>query len=1157
MKYGKPNRALAPMLSNTVPPIRFQLADRRRLFALLGVVALSALFVGSLVPAVPGLASASVAPRHAALTATSVLSPPTAPTTFRLPSSAGASSIPLGAAIPALTLIREEAAARASGQPLGGALGLPAGSDLRLPSVQSSPVATPLSALAPRPTVAGTNANFLVTGSNCSSQATVVQDGPNPQDLLASGNSIYGFFNGSGGTPCSSAATTPFVFSHGLSAAYLTTNGGRNWTMNYLEANSSWTSSSSGSYGAFLTGDGNVVSSPSNLSLYATTFEPQCFIFGYINSASLDPNCSSTGQLTEAFRSWGVVVARSTDGGVAWNNSAQVEARPAIQNYTVPSGCTGNGTVFVYYSNITERPWVELNSVNHDAIVGWDVVHFQFNTTLCAVQATQASIQISVSTDGGLTWGAVRTIAPNGYESVQVAVGPAPTYAISLVGLDYFNATIQSSNSELDLSLLYQRSTDNGTTWSAAKDVGGTLAVHTAPVTSPAVWLAVTLPSLAVDNWSASAHKGSVYVVWADNQTGSLEGRAAIAFLRSPDGVNFGTPTVISLPGSSKTYFQPTVAVGPDGKVWVDYIGNDVTSGNYRMYGVYSSDGGATWSAQFVIGDSDSIPGTTIARIGLNQALVVTSAGAFAVWTDCRAIECGTSPYIEYLFVAQILPMTLATNAVGVPLTVTVAGWSLSETLPNATAFDDGIVVSLSAPSSYPDPPSHVWAFTSYSGAVSSANQNTFFTESGAPTLTVTFAAVQASWITGTFFPRVPSSRLTVDNIPVTLTAGNATTLIFNWSVAANQTYTINASAARYQPIVNLLVSTHGGQASPLQVHLLRTVGWIAGHVSPMNATVQVNGTAVTPNPTTGLYNFSAGYQWGDYWVNASSPGLSSFSTYVSVNPGTTTPVSILLNGGWIDGAVSQPKSSLRVSVDGMALNSTTLLNGVFNVSVRGGFHRVTSTETGYNLSTIDVLVRPGQSTLVNVTLTNKGWITGLISPQAALTVGKGTLLVTNNTIKPGYEQIDAATGTFNFTVPGGYNYTLTVVATGYVTAVVKNVAVTAGNASAGSPVSITLTAQTNSCPNPPCGGTTGGGNSSGSSNNLLLYGVIIAVIVLAAVVAAVLLMRGRRSGGGGGGGGGGQEEAPTEDTTYQSSPTADLPKLQSDGSFGGNPPPG
>jgi hypothetical protein len=1150
MKYGNPNEANAPMSTNSVTPLPFHAADRRRLLAVLGVVALTALFVGGLVPAVSGLAVTTPALHPSGAAVSAVPAHPSAPATFNLPSYARNSEIPLGTSISAASLLRGEAAARAAGLPIGTVIGMPPGSDFHFPSTAA---ATPSPSLAPHPTVTGTNANFLVTGSNCSSQATVVQDGANPQDLLASGNSILGIYNGSGGTECSSPATVPFLFSHGLSAAYASTNGGRNWTMNYLAANSSWTKGSSGSYGAFLLGDGNVVSSPSNLSLYATTFEPQCFLFGYQLNPSFDPNCATTGQLTEAFRNWGIVVARSTDGGLNWNNSAQVFGTPGIQNYTVPASC-GNGTI-IYYSNITERPWVELNGVNHDAIVGWDVVHFQFNDTICAVQATQASIQISISTDGGLTWGAPRTVSPNGYESVQVAVGPAPTYAISLVGLDYFNATVQPSNSELDLSLIYQRSTDNGTTWSAVRDVGGSLAVHTATVTSPATWRAITLPSLAVDNWSTSPHKGSAYVVWADNQTGSLEGHAAIAFLRSTDGVNFGTPTIISLPGNSHTYFQPTVAVGPDGKVWVSYIGNDVASGDYRMYGVYSSDGGATWSAQFVISDADSIPGSNIISIGLNQGLVVTSAGAFAVWTDCRAIECGASPFIEYMFVAQILPMALATNAVGIPLTITVAGWSLAVNLPNTTAFDDGITVNLAAPTSYPDPPSHVWAFTSYSGAVTSSNQNTFFTESGAPTLTVTFTAVQASWITGTFYPRLASSTLTVDNVPVRLTALNTTTLMFNWSVGANQTYTINASAARYQPIVDKLITTVGGQASPLQIHLLRTVGWIAGRSDPMNATITINGTTVTPSPTTGLYNYTAGFQWGDYWVNATSPGLSSYSTYVTVNPGVTTNVPILLNGGWIDGAVSQPKSTLRVSVDGLPLNSTTLVNGVFNVSVRGGFHLVTATQPGYNLSTTDVLVRPGQSSLVNITLSNKGWITGLISPQAAITVGKATLLVTNNTVKPGYEPIDGATGTFNATVQGGYNYTLTVTATGYQTKIVTNVAVTAGNASTGSPVSITLTPQsTGQCgtpgnsPCPPIGGT----NSSGSSNNLLLYGVIIAVVVLAAIVAAVLLMRGRRNGGGGGQ----QETAPAEDQTYQSSPTADLPKLQSDGSFGGNPPP-
>jgi hypothetical protein len=1155
MKYHHPERAPANMPTNTVPMTLFSVADRRRSVALFSVLALSFLVVGSLMPAMIG-GVRSVPMTHVAAPVVAAV-PVTAggsPSTFSIPRGTLAGLHAFSAPVSIPSLIRAEASAKAQGLPLGSVLGAAPGSDLRLPSI------TPL---APHPTVvmptvSSTGSNFVVTGSNCSSESTVVQAGGSNSSLLATGNSILGIYNGTGGTPCATPGPSSFLFNHGLSVAYRSTDGGRSWASDYLGLASGWSTSSDKSYLAFNVGGGDVASSPSNLSLFATSYNPQCYIFGYVLNPALDANCTTATQLKEAYNNWGVDVGRSTDGGVSWAAPVQVSGTPGLMLYNNPS-CVGTNGTFTNFANLTERPWVALNGFNNVAVAGWDILHYAINYTACTIGAVAAWTQISVSIDGGVTWSVPRNESSGGAEAVQIAIGPAPTYPISLMALDFNNATVQASNGELDLSITYAQSTNNGTTFTVPGDVGGQLIVHNAPVTTPAAWRAFSFPSMAVDNWSASTHRGSVYIAWADNQTGAVQGHAAIDLLRSGNGVTFGTPTTISLPGNAHTYFQPTVRVGPDGKVWVIYIGNDATTGNYRTYGVVSSDGGLTWSSQFVVGDQDSVPGTSIISIGFNLGVVATTAGAFAVWSDCRAIECGSPTFIEYLFAAQVQPMTLATNAVGTPLTITVAGWANTVRLPNTTAFDTGITVTVSAPSTFPDPPSHVWAFVGYSGAVTSPNQVSSFSQSGAPSLTVTYLAVQASWITGTFFPRETSSLLTVNGFGITMVPLNATTLAFNWSVAANQTYMINASAAKYVSIIDLPVTTLGGQASPLHINLLRTPGWIAGVAYPANATIKINGTTVTPSPTTGIYNYSAGFQWGDYWVNASSPGLSPFSRYVPVYPGATSSVRIDLGGGWINGTVAQAKASLRVSIDGIPLNSTVLINGVFSfpavgaAPLRGGFHLVTATQTGYNLSRTTVFVTPGQGTIVNITLSNKGWITGLISPQAALS--KASLKVTNKTVGGGFQAIDAATGTFNVSVLGGYNWSLTVAAAGYST-VTLNVSVTAGNASQGSPVSITLTPTatcTTNCPPPPCT-VNCGSTTSTSSNTLLLYGVIIAVIVVAAIVAALLLMRGRRRGPRDG-------EETTEDAsldnqTYQSSPTADLPKLQSDGSFGEGPPP-
>ncbi|MCI4350854.1 MAG: glycoside hydrolase [Thermoplasmata archaeon] len=1138
------------MTTNQLSTLQSSVADRRRPWALAGVVVLTVLMLTSLVPSLLASGHAASGAHPGALG--TALAPSVAPpssTTVTIPRANLNALQASHAQVPISQVVRSEASLRASGVPLSQWFGGSVGGG---PAVGASPSLAPVRSTV-LPASGSTNSNFLIAGSNCTDESSVVQAGSNNRSLLAVGDSLLGTYNGTGGSPCYTPAPTPFFIKHGISAAFRSTDGGRTWATDYLGLATQWTKVGDASNGSINHGEGTVASSPSNLSLFAATYFPQCFWLG----ATFDSNCTTTAQMNQFYNNWGVDVGRSTDGGVSWSAPVQVSGIPTFMLYNLPS-CSGMNGTFTNYANVTERPWLALNGFNHVAVVGWDILHYAINYTACTIGAVSAYVQISVSADGGLTWSVPRTISSNGAESFQVAVGPAPTYPIHIIALDFNNATVQASNGELDLSILYGKSTTNGTSFPAMADVGGALAVHNAPVTTPASWLGFSFPSLAVDNWTASAHVGSVYIAWADNQSGSLQGHAAIDLIRSTNGGGtFTTPVRISLPGNAHTYFQPKVTVGPDGKVWVVYVGNDPSTGYYRTYGIFSTDGGATWSAQFVVTDQDSIPNVT-QRIGFNLGLVATTAGTFATWSDCRTTLCTTTSDPRFfdgnLYAAEFRPISITSNAVGVPLTVAVTGFSLPVKLPNVTAVDDGILVGVSAPSTFPDVPGYVWAFQGYSGAVTSPNQVASFTAAGAPSLTVTYVAVQASWITGTFFPRTSSSLLTVENVAVAMSPFNATTLTFNWSVAAGQTYTINASAGpKYQSIIGQIVTTTPGQASPLHINLLRTLGWIAGRANPANATIKINGTVVTPNPTTAIYNYTAGFQWGYYWVNGTSPGLAPSYNYIIVNPGVTTNVPITLGGGWIVGAVAQPKATLRVGVDGMPLNSTTLVNGVFNISVRGGFHMVTATETGYNLSRQNVLVHPGQSTLVNITLTNKGWISGLISPQAALS--KAFLKVTNKTALGGFQTIDTATGTFNVSVAGGYNWTVNVTAAGY-NAAQAVVYVTAGNASSGNPVSLTLTPTsscTTNCPPPPC--TTNCPTTSAGPNNLLLYGVIIAVVVVAAIVAALLLMRGRRGGGGGSG------EEPAEDPalgeqTYQSSPTADLPKLQSDGSFSEGEPP-
>ncbi|HZY70416.1 MAG TPA: hypothetical protein VFF67_05500 [Thermoplasmata archaeon] len=1121
-------------------------------------VSLVLLFAGSGLLAGAG-GSTVVAARHPTVV------PPIASPTVQLPST-GASGVGGWAinvpatpalaqfgrthALPLSTLSAREAAARAAGLPEASAVPGVAGSTATqlAPRIFHSGGAP----LAPRPAGGSTTTNAFVSNSNCTEQSNVVQVGASNTSLLASAVDLQGIYNGSGGALCGSVAPSGYLTNHGLSAAFHSSDGGRTWTNTSIGLNKSAGTSSSKVYKTITGGDGNVVSSPSGYSLYATTYFGQCFFLG---SQFDSTNCTSSGVDPSTYLNWGVEVARSANGGVTWSDPAVVSGAQAWKHYVGSGNCSGSVD---YYANLTERPWLAYSPTGHIAVVGWDVLEFFFNNTACvAPYAIAAFLYVSVSSNDGVSWTVPKIVSGAGAETAQVVVGPAPKYPISVVSEDYVNASVSATTGQLSISLLFQNSSNNGATWSRAYDVGGSMIVHNAPDTSPDQMGMWSFESLATDNWSGSPHVGNLYIAWSDNQTGSDNGYPAIELTRSTNGgASFGAPLRITPGSHALTYFQPAVTVQPNGNVYVVYYGVNQTTGFYREYGVYSTDGGATWSSQFVISDSDSNPvppftGQASSNIGFNQGAVGTTAGVYAVWTDCRNL-CGSPNYEKQLYAAQFLPVKIDSNA-NVVVTLQVSGIRSQIALPTTQAWEVGASVAVTAPPTAYDNTSYIWAFNGFTGLLTSSNEAIAFTYASGTTLTVNYVAVKAAWASGTFKPAVSTSKLTIDNFNVPLTSGSGLDT-FNYTLAGGQTYYLNATANLYQPIIDQLITTTSGQTTALTINLPKAVGWIAGAIVPLaaasTAVLKVNGTVVPVNAATGFFNTSVG--WGTYYVNATATGRTTFSTIAVVNPGRTTSVPVDLEGGWLNGVIKSNYVGIRVSVDNVALNSTQLTPPSFNVSLQGGTYTVTATAPGYNLSSQLAIVRPGQVTLVNVSLTNKGWIAGIVLPLAA--VKNATLKVYNGS-SGGYQTIAPTTGLFNVTVVGGRTWTVLVKSTGY-TSFWGNYSISAGNGTTNGQITAQLTPLpstgcTSNCPPPPNGGGT---PSNGGISTLELAGIIIAIVAVAAIAAVVVIVRRR---GGGGGSEPMAEEAPPAEEAYMETPQSDMPKLQSDGSFGPNRPQG
>lgn len=205
-----------------------------------------------------------------------------------------------------------------------------------------------------------------------------------------------------------------------------------------------------------------------------------------------------------------VVVNRSTDGGLTWGNPVTVKTGSDLdKNWTV----CDNASTSPYYGNCYTE---------------WDN-HGASNL-----------IQMSTSSDGGLTWGAAKaTSGNNAGLGGQPLVQPNGTVIVPIA-----NANTTAIGAF--------RSTNGGASWSNVTTIA-TARAHTVAGslrTSP-------LPSAEIDA------SGKVYVVWQDCRFRSACKANDIVMSTSTDGVTWSGVTRIPIDatGSGVDHFIPGIAV--------------------------------------------------------------------------------------------------------------------------------------------------------------------------------------------------------------------------------------------------------------------------------------------------------------------------------------------------------------------------------------------------------------------------------------------------------------------------------------------------------------------------------------------------------------------------------------------------------------------
>jgi hypothetical protein len=295
---------------------------------------------------------------------------------------------------------------------------------------------------------------------------------------------------------------------------------------------------------------------------------------------------------------------------------------------------------------------------------------------------------------------------------------------------------------------------------------------------------------LAVDQ-SVGPRSGRVYLSYLDAPSTDLAATKLYVVHSDDGGITWTTPVLVNDDGTSASHFMPGFAVdqttGAVGATWYD-TRSDPTRVSARYYGSISSDGGETWSPNFLIstGTSNATLATSPVNIrntnwGDYTGLAFQGGVMVPVWAD-NSNSTGDNPdganYTFDLYTA-LVHVTLPSVA---PTVVTQ---------PTPTTVLAGTAYSFTAAGSGAPQPTVRWQRSNDGGL-------TFTDIAGATATTVTATAApgdhgaqfRAVFSNGSGTATTSSAVLSVTEAPVVTSSPSAT------SVAAGATYSYTAAAS-------------------------------------------------------------------------------------------------------------------------------------------------------------------------------------------------------------------------------------------------------------------------------------------------------------------------------------------------------------------------